>query len=63
MVGQQNTEEQIRSLSGEDKSSRWPFGDRKGKGRGTHMYKNEPSVANENGILHEVDSLIFEISM
>ncbi|MFS8021805.1 hypothetical protein Hanom_Chr16g01431771 [Helianthus anomalus] len=46
MVGQQNTEEQIRSLYGEDKSSRWPFGDRKGKGRGTHIYKIEPSVWN-----------------
>ncbi|MFS8014572.1 putative rmlC-like cupin domain superfamily, rmlC-like jelly roll protein [Helianthus anomalus] len=69
MVGQQKlqqgvfkkvTEEQIRSFSGEDKSRGWPFGDRKGKGRGTHsIYKNEPSVANENGILHEVDSKDF----
>ncbi|KAI7747799.1 hypothetical protein M8C21_010822 [Ambrosia artemisiifolia] len=52
------TEEQIRSLAGEDKGRQWPFGDR--KERGTHsIYNNEPSVANENGILHEIDSKDF----
>ncbi|KAI3732390.1 hypothetical protein L1987_63595 [Smallanthus sonchifolius] len=49
------TAEQIESLTQEDKGRKWPFGERKEKG--THsIYKNEPSVANENGILHEVDS-------
>ncbi|KAK9070118.1 hypothetical protein SSX86_010518 [Deinandra increscens subsp. villosa] len=49
------TEEQIRSMAGKEESRIWPFGER--KERGTHsIYKKEPSVANENGVLHEVDS-------
>ncbi|XP_071738232.1 vicilin Cor a 11.0101 [Rutidosis leptorrhynchoides] len=48
------TEEQIRSMSGRDEGRIWPFGERK---QGPfNIYRNRPSVANENGVLHEVDS-------
>ncbi|KAD4584463.1 hypothetical protein E3N88_22064 [Mikania micrantha] len=50
------TEEQIKSLAGKE-SRIWPFGERKEKGKGTYsIFKKDPSVANDNGILHEVDS-------
>lgn len=68
MIGQQEveqgifkkaTEEQIKSLTGKDKGKIWPFSE--GKEHGTHnIYKNDPSVANENGVLHEVDSKDFK---
>ncbi|KAL4558752.1 hypothetical protein LXL04_036954 [Taraxacum kok-saghyz] len=47
------TEEQIRALSGKDESRSWPFGERKGP---YNIYKNKPSVQNDYGNLHEVDS-------
>ncbi|XP_076902097.1 vicilin Cor a 11.0101-like [Bidens hawaiensis] len=50
------TPEQIQSFSGEDKGRIWPFGDRKEKNRHTSIYKKDPTVANDNGILHEVNS-------
>ncbi|XP_076958872.1 vicilin Cor a 11.0101-like isoform X2 [Bidens hawaiensis] len=53
------TPEQIRSLAGEDKGTLWPFGERKEKYLHTSIYEKEPSVANENGILHEFDSKDF----
>ncbi|XP_076902104.1 vicilin Jug r 6.0101-like [Bidens hawaiensis] len=68
MFGQQKVEqwafrkatpEQISSLTGEDEGWLWPFGDRKDKDRHINIYKKEPSVANENGILHEVNSKDF----
>ncbi|XP_076949530.1 vicilin Cor a 11.0101-like [Bidens hawaiensis] len=53
------TPEQIQSFSGEDKGRSWPFGDRKEKNRHTSIYKKEPTVANDNGILHEINSKDF----
>nr|XP_043638379.1 vicilin Cor a 11.0101 [Erigeron canadensis] len=48
------TKEQIRSLSDTDESRLWPFGQRK-QGGPYNIYKERPSVTNENGNLHEVD--------
>lgn len=50
------TEEQIRALSGKDETRTWPFGERKGP---YNIYKEKPSVQNEYGNLHEVDSKDF----
>ena len=51
------TEEQIKQLTGRDEVQVWPFGQKKGHNKGPYnIYKNKPSVANENGVLYEVDS-------
>ncbi|KAL7582537.1 hypothetical protein Lser_V15G41724 [Lactuca serriola] len=50
------TEEQIRALSGKDETRTWPFGERKGP---YNIYMEKPSVQNEYGNLHEVDSKDF----
>ncbi|KAI3749408.1 hypothetical protein L2E82_20020 [Cichorium intybus] len=47
------TEEQIRAMSGKEESRTWPFGESKGP---YNIYKNKPSVQNDYGNLHEVDS-------
>ncbi|GJT06465.1 vicilin-like antimicrobial peptides 2-2 [Tanacetum coccineum] len=47
------TEEQIKQLTGKDEVQTWPFGEKKGP---YNIYKNKPTVANENGVLYEVDS-------
>ncbi|PWA76944.1 rmlC-like jelly roll fold protein [Artemisia annua] len=51
------TEEQIKQLTGKEEGQAWPFGQKKGQKKGPYnIYKNKPSVANENGVLYEVDS-------
>ncbi|KAI3678896.1 hypothetical protein L6452_38200 [Arctium lappa] len=47
------TEEQIRSL---EESRKWPFGERKGRNGPYNVFEKNPSVQNENGHMHEVDS-------
>lgn len=40
-------------MTGKDEGRTWPFGERKGP---YNIYKKNPSVANDNGNLFEVDS-------
>lgn len=40
-------------MTGKDEGRTWPFGERKGP---YNIFKKNPSVANDNGNLYEVDS-------